>query len=63
MKIVVTIAFEIHIKISLKFKHREISWFSNPNAATVLIEVNTSSAIDPAFAYLICSLQQALDAL
>lgn len=44
------------------FTHRAIPCFSNPNAATVLIEVNTSSAIDPASAYFNCSLWQARDA-
>lgn len=42
--------------------YREIPCFSNPKATTVLIVVNISSAIDPATAYLICSLQHALDA-
>lgn len=36
--------------------------FSIPNAATVLMAVNISSAIDPAIEYLSCSKQQALDA-
>lgn len=42
--------------------YREMPCFSNPNAATVLMAVNTSSAIDPAIEYFSCSKQHAFDA-
>lgn len=47
---------------SLNYNHRLISRFSSPKAATVLMAVNTSSAIDPAIEYFICSRRQAVAA-